>query len=129
MSVKGSCLCGRVTLEVSQFERDIIACHCRQCRKQTGHHYAATRAKNGDFTVQGGEHIKWYRASSEAERGFCQHCGSALFWRRDGTDHTSILAGCLDAPTGLKIDRHIFTADKGDYYELTDGTPVYTQSD
>jgi hypothetical protein len=129
MSITGSCLCGKVTLNISALDREVIACHCTQCRKQTGHHYAATRAQNADISIAGEEHIKWYRASATAERGFCQHCGSALFWRHDGTEFTSILAGCLDQPTGLKIAKHIFTRDKGDYYELSDGAEVYEQAD
>ena len=36
------------------------------------------------------------------------------------TPTTSITAGTLDLPTGLRIDSHIFTADKSDYYEITD---------
>ncbi|OED39910.1 aldehyde-activating protein [Chromatiales bacterium (ex Bugula neritina AB1)] len=129
MSVKGSCLCGKVTLEVGSFDRDVVACHCAQCRKQSGHHFAATRAQNSELTIHGEEHLKWYRASGTAARGFCQHCGSTLFWRHDGTAHTSILAGCLEAPTGLKLDRHIFAADKGDYYELKDDVKIYPQAD
>ena len=33
------------------------------------------------------------------------------------------MAGTLDAPTGLAVKGHIFTADKGDYYDITDGLP------
>lgn len=32
-------------------------------------------------------------------------------------------AGCLDSPTDMKIGKHIFVKDKGDYYEITDGAP------
>ena len=37
--------------------------------------------------------------------------------------YISITAGSLDSPTGLKLDRHIYVADKGDYYEIADGVP------
>jgi hypothetical protein len=33
------------------------------------------------------------------------------------------MAGALDLPTGLRADKHIFTAEKGDYYEICDGLP------
>jgi hypothetical protein len=33
------------------------------------------------------------------------------------------MAGTLDSPTGLRAEKHIFTADKGDYYEIADGLP------
>jgi len=32
-----------------------------------------------------------------------------------------VALGALDGPTGLKLERHIFTADKGDYYDIDDG--------
>ena len=31
--------------------------------------------------------------------------------------------GCIDEPTGLALERHIFVAEKGDYYDLRDGLP------
>lgn len=128
MSVSGSCLCGRVTIEVARFDRDVVACHCGQCRKQTGHHFAATRAQLDDVTITGEQDIKWYKASAHAKRGFCRHCGSVLFWKQREVSHISILAGCLDGPTGLKLDRHIFTDDKGDYYDIADGAKTFPQA-
>jgi hypothetical protein len=32
----GSCLCGAVAFEITGPLRSVIACHCHQCRKQTG---------------------------------------------------------------------------------------------
>ena len=31
--------------------------------------------------------------------------------------------GAFDKPTGTRIAKHIFVADKGDYYEIGDGVP------
>ncbi len=64
--------------------------------------------------------LRWYRASAQAERGFCAKCGSTLFWRADGGQEISIAAGTLDGPTGLKIEGHIFCANQGDYYRIPD---------
>ena len=33
------------------------------------------------------------------------------------------MAGAFDQPSGLKIAYHIFCADKGDFYDITDGLP------
>ena len=128
-AVSGSCLCGRVSLNIENLNRHVVACHCQQCRKQTGHFVAATRADNNQLSIEGADNLTWYKASEEAERGFCRHCGSLLMWRELNSSHTSIMAGCLDKPTGLTIERHIFADDKGDYYELDDGLPVFGQSD
>lgn len=32
--------------------------------------------------------------------------------------------GAFDGPTGTMLGTHIFVADKGDYYEITDGLAV-----
>ena len=97
----GSCLCGAVRLTTTGNLRGVVYCHCSQCRKQTGHYFAATNVSNADLTIDGGENITWFRSSDFAERGFCRTCGSALFWKpRDGDD-ISVLAGLFDKPSYL----------------------------
>lgn len=124
----GSCLCGAVSFRARGQLRGVVYCHCSQCRKQTGHHVAATSSMDADIEIAGGESLTWYAASDEAKRGFCRTCGSVLFWKRDGVDRISIMAGAFDRPTGLSGDHHIFVADKGDYYEICDGLPQFERS-
>ncbi len=125
----GGCLCGAVRYEARGPLADVTACHCGQCRRQSGHLYATTSIAAEHFTLIEDRGLKWYRASATARRGFCGECGSTLFWESDAGDSTAILAGSLDAPTGLKLARHIFVDDKGDYYEITDGLPQHAASD
>ncbi|KQV34754.1 MULTISPECIES: GFA family protein [unclassified Rhizobium] len=124
----GKCLCGAVRFETRGALREVIACHCSQCRRQTGLYYAATNVADDRLTVEGAENVTWYRASDDAARGFCRTCGSALFWKADGRTDTSIMAGSFDQPTDLKIGVHIFCADKGDFYEINDGAPQFAAS-
>lgn len=121
MAHRGSCLCGLVAYEVDGPLRNVIGCHCNQCRKTTGHFLAATAASCADFRLVREEGLAWYRSSDTARRGFCRNCGSTLFWQGDGRDYIAIAAGSLDGDTGLRLEGHIFCADKGDYYELLDG--------
>jgi hypothetical protein len=107
--------------------REVVFCHCGQCRRQTGLYYAASNAMDADLTVEGADSVTWYASSDEARRGFCRHCGSALFWKYEGLDRTSIQAGSLDMPSRLTPGYHIFCADKGDFYEISDGLPQYAQ--
>lgn len=119
----GGCLCGALRYRVSGPLRPIIACHCTQCRKSSGHYVAATACANTDLSVTG-DSLRWYRSSVHAERGFCGVCGSNLFWRLLGSDQTSIWAGGIDGPTGLRIASQWHTESKGDYYELPDAPIV-----
>ena len=124
----GGCLCGAVRFIVRGPVRGVVYCHCTQCRRQTGHHYAATNVADADIEIDGAERLTWYKASGFARRGFCATCGSALFWKRDGADDISVMAGSFDKPSGLVGEVHIFVADKGDYYDIDDGLPRHDRS-
>jgi hypothetical protein len=121
----GGCLCGGVRYAVRGALRDVIACHCSQCRRTSGHHVAATGAPSANITLLRSDTLVWYPSSDHAERGFCGRCGGNLFWRPTTGERgwTSIMAGSLDPPTHLKIQQHIFVADKSDYYTIADGAP------
>jgi len=124
----GGCLCGGVRYRIDGPLRPVTTCHCSQCRRTSGHFVAATEAASADLVLTSSETLRWYTSSPEAERGFCARCGGNLFWRplKAGRNRTSIMAGTLDPPTHLTIARHIFVADKSDYYTLQDGVPQST---
>jgi hypothetical protein len=122
----GGCLCGGVTYQLRGALRPVVACHCLQCRKTSGHYVAATQVTASNASISG-ETLTWYRSSETAERGFCSVCGSNLFWRRLGNDHISIWAGTIDGPTGLHMESQLHTESAGDYYDLPD-VPIIPQS-
>ena len=123
---RGSCLCGKVTYQIEGPLRPVVACHCVQCRKTSGHYVAATSARRDHVKVQG--EVSWFHASETARRGFCDTCGSSLFWDGEG-DNLSIHAGTLDGPTALMTKGHIYCADKGDYYSLPEDLPCVAADD
>jgi hypothetical protein len=123
----GSCLCGAVRFETRGPLRGVVFCHCHQCRKQSGNYYAATEVAEDGLSVSGADGVTWFSASDFARRGFCRTCGSILFWKRDGADRVSVMAGAFDEPSGLVGESHIFCADKGEYYEIADGLPRYAK--
>lgn len=115
--IPGSCLCGAVHYTVSGPLRPVTGCHCRQCRKTSGHPVAATGAARADVAFTGG--VQWYRSSPSVRRGFCPVCGSNLFWCGPGS-HLSVFAGTLDTDAGISLAGHILCADKGAYYDILD---------
>ena len=118
----GSCLCGAVRFAVTGALRPVIACHCMQCRKQTGTYMSATACADADLAVTDPEGaLAWYRSSPQARRSFCSRCGSTLFWKHDARPATSIAAGAFDGPLGVPLMGHIFCATAGDYYEIAGG--------
>ncbi len=125
MEIKGSCECGEVIFSVNGPLSPTFACHCTQCRKTSGHYWAATEVPSTHLKLIKDDGLKWYRSSDQARRGFCVGCGSSLFWEADGEGTTAIGAGTLDdLPRGTTtVVKHIFVADKGTYYDVADGLP------
>ncbi|HWB75824.1 MAG TPA: GFA family protein [Nannocystaceae bacterium] len=117
----GSCLCGAVKFEVACELKPPDACHCTICRKHSGHVFASTDVPRVAVTLRGEDAITWYQSSAKVRRGFCRTCGSSLFFDPPADrDWIGIAMGAFDKPTNTKLAVHIFTADKGDYYEITD---------
>jgi hypothetical protein len=124
----GGCLCGAVRYRLNAPLRQVVACHCGQCRRWHGHHGAYTAAPTDALELlQGGDSLEWYRSSDRARRGFCRACGSSLFWRADGRDHVSVTAGTLDDTSGLRLAGRIFVADLAPYDAIADELPRYPQ--
>ena len=124
----GGCLCGAVRYEVRGALRDVINCHCTMCQRLHGAFGAQSKAKKADIAIIKDDGLAWYASSGRAERGFCRRCGSSLFWRPVDQDATGIVAGSLDAPSGLKTLGHIFTAEKADFCRIDDGLPRFEGS-
>lgn len=119
----GACLCGGVKFEVRGPLREVIVCHCGQCRRTHGHAAAYTSAAQADVVFHAQSTLKWYASSDRARRGFCSECGASLFWEPLGEGRLAIAAGSLDTPTGLTTERHVFIDDAGDYYEIPEDVP------
>ena len=127
-SASGRCLCGAVAYELRGPLRAVVNCHCGQCRRTHGHVAAYTNLPRTNLTLTEARGLKWYASSGSARRGFCGECGASLFWDRLDGDTISVAAGTLEAPTGLTTAADIFVADKGDYYELPEGSTTYSGS-
>lgn len=124
---QGGCLCGSVRYELRGALRPVVACHCTQCRKSSGHYVAATQVASEGAAIEGGT-LRWFRSSPQAERGFCSACGSNLFWRRLDNPFISVMAGSIDGDTELRMESQLYPESAGDYYDLPD-VPAIPQSE
>ena len=80
--ITGTRLCGAVSLEIDEpLEKAPEACHCSQCRKQTGNFFLGVNVRRSAMRIAGEERISWYQ--------------SAI----DGYAWTSVALGCLDTET------------------------------
>jgi hypothetical protein len=122
----GRCICGAVAFEVDGRLRDVVLCHCTECRRWAGHAWAATDALFDEVRFTERRGLRWIDSPDseyDARRGFCGECGSGLFWQVPGSERVSIAAGCLDPPTGIATVQQIWVDSVGDYYELDERIP------
>ena len=118
---RGCCLCGAIQFEVEGELAGPDACHCRMCRKHSGHYFASTDVPKSALTIHGGTNVRWYQSSEGVRRGFCSTCGSSLFWDPLARDWIGVAMGAFETPTDTRLAVHIFAAYKGDYYDISDG--------
>ena len=119
----GRCLCGAVAYEVRGPLRDVLVCHCEECRRWHGHVSASAAAKREDLVMREQRGLRWIdspRSEAHARRGFCAECGSSLFWDAPGRETISIAAGTLDGQTGLRVASHWYVSQAADYYQTPD---------
>jgi hypothetical protein len=113
----GSCACRGVCYHVTGPLRDVYNCHCERCRRITGHHMAATAAAPENVVLSEQATLRWYEPAPGVYYGFCENCGSTLFWRTaEQPDKFCIAAGTLDRPTGLTTTQAWWVAEASDYH-------------
>ncbi|WP_317929395.1 GFA family protein [Halioxenophilus sp. WMMB6] len=127
--MRGSCLCGRVQYQVAEFESNIANCFCSMCRKQSGSAFAtygSVKVENLEW-LSGKEFIKTYRSSSIAERGFCNHCGSNLFYHVIADNHeVEIALGTLNDEPNVKPNANIYCASRPKWFESPTQLPEFS---
>lgn len=121
----GSCLCGAIRFELAGEVPEASCCHCSKCRKTSGHYEAGVDVDKSAVTIFGADKVTWFFSSEKVRRGFCSVCGSPMFFDPPSADWIGLMLGSFDGATDTHIAKHIFVADKGDYYALTDGAPQY----
>lgn len=116
----GGCICGGVRYEVSDRSklRPVVACHCEQCRRFSGHIIAASGASHKYFKLLKEDTLRWYTYIPDVNQGFCGECGSSLFFDYPKEERVSIAAGSLDAGSGVEMAAQIYCAEAGSYYQL-----------
>lgn len=123
----GSCLCGAVTFSFKGKLDDIWFCHCGACRKNYGMYGAFAGVKKGALKLEHTIALGKTRAKEKgsADRYFCSSCGSPILWDKKTMPRSYILLGLIDGKATIKKAQHIFTLEKGAYYEICDNWKRY----
>lgn len=128
MAIRGSCLCGVVSYEITGSLERMGHCHCSMCRKSHGAAFATWAIINPDQFrwTSGMEFIKGYASSPERERCFCKKCGSPLVATHSGKV-SEVVVGTLDGDPGVRPEEHIFVGSKAPWYEIADALPQFEE--
>ncbi|MDX3775035.1 GFA family protein [Chromatiaceae bacterium AAb-1] len=120
----GKCLCGKVEVTATQQGNAVGVCHCSMCRNWGGGPLMTLEhCQHVQFTEQ--DNISVYNSSEWAERGFCRHCGTHLFYHLKGTENYVVPAGLFRNPD-FKLDEQIFTDEKPAFYDFANKTRMMT---
>lgn len=97
------------------------------CRKWTGGAFLGVDYSAGGVEITESETLSWYDSSEWAQRGFCNRCGSSLFYRvKEDDSFMAICAGALEIPEGLSLQKEIFIDEKPDYYSFAGDQKTFT---
>lgn len=110
----GSCQCGAVRYRITAEPMAFYACHCSECRKQSGSIHGLSLIVSADsLEVIEGKPKLWSRPTDQGAKmncWFCGDCGNRLYHQSSAwPDETSVKAGTLDQPVDVTKAVHIWT--------------------
>ncbi len=130
--VRGSCLCGSVTFQISDAVGPFEICHCNRCRKKSGSNGIAMIGVLAEHyqLISGASYIQSYAApilhmEPAYTSNFCKSCGSPTP-PLEPSGFFEIPAGLLDDSPGMAPDKHIYTDFSAGWDKFSDDLPRYT---
>ena len=125
---QGGCLCGRVRFEIHGAIRNVIYCHCSQCRKAQGSAFAANGiVVAADFRLlRGKEWLRGYACSEDKSRYFCRNCGSPIISKRKSVPaEVRVRLGTIESDIRERPQAHIFATSKANWETIGEQLPQY----
>lgn len=126
--VTGGCLCGSVRFEISGPIRNIVHCHCSQCRKAQGSAFATNGiVKAADFRLLGGQGtLTGYESSPGQTKYFCRICGSPIMSRTEARPgQVRVRLGTIESELEERPMAHIFASSKANWETICGDLPQY----
>lgn len=122
-ALRGSCLCGGVSFEVTEAFDTLRYCHCESCKKLSG----GASTVNGRVPstairiLEGEDLLQTFRPPGGSAKTFCLACGSNLFgggW--PDSEIASVRATAIDDPFEARSGAHIFVRSVAAWEMLPD---------
>ena len=126
-AMSGQCLCSAVKFTAESVETHHHVCHCGMCRRWSGGPVFGAAATGVKF--EGEQNIARYTSSEWAERGFCGHCGSHLFYFLKPANRYILCVGTFDDASPFAIASEIYVDHKPAGYTLAGDHPRLTEAE
>lgn len=119
----GSCLCGDLRFEAQLPSKWVAHCHCTMCRRAHGAPLVTWVGFQADAVqfIDPQLRLRWFESSPGAQRGFCDRCGTTLFFRAErwpGELH--IVRSNFDGPVDREPQVHVHCATQVSWLLLGD---------
>ena len=99
----GGCQCGAIRFRAAALSDNPHVCHCRMCQKAAGNLFGARiGVALEDLTWTRGTPAE-FESSQGARRGFCQDCGTPLYFLGTGAERISVSIGAFDEPERIPL--------------------------
>ena len=127
----GRCLCGAVQFTATLPQETFSVCHCGMCRRWSAGPLMSAHSDGPVEITAGTGALTWYRGSEWAERGFCNRCGTSLFYRLANQPElfTAVAVEALDDAEAFTLSRHIYVDAQPTRYAFADKTPRLTEAE
>jgi hypothetical protein len=107
-------MCGSIRFSFAGPPRFVADCVCQSCRQAHGASSVCwVGVQATEFKLESGQSLlKWYRSSTESERGFCTECGTRVLFRSEkwpGEMHMAV--ACIETPHDLRSSGVAFEED------------------
>jgi hypothetical protein len=124
----GGCLCGAVRFQIQGEIRNIIHCHCSECRRAQGTAFATNGiVKAQDFELVSGERLlTGYDSNEDQTKFFCSVCGSPIMSKRKSVpEQVRVRLGTIESDITERPAAHIFVSSKANWEEIAGDLPQY----
>lgn len=121
--LEGGCNCRAIRYRMSEMPMTVLACHCENCRRQSGAAFSINLVMKADAVEITGTCKTYEDTDTESGnpvyRDFCGDCGSPIRSRAKTSASIAVIkAGTLDNPSPFEPALHIWTCTKLDWVTI-----------
>ncbi len=131
---EGGCMCGVVRFSARDVPSKIGACHCEMCRRWTGSALLGVSLPKENVTWHEAGALSRIQSSHWAERGFCNQCGTGLYFQvtmeSKYSNDIELPIGIFDDANGFEMTNEIYIDHKPDSFTYAgDGRKLVTRAE